>query len=88
MLRGLRVCSESVYCLTLRVGMNRVLEVGRPLHPLMPENWVAQGGFAVLLCALVATEWAEELLWRIARVRWSVIDSMQRHPSGMVPVPS
>ncbi|KAH9974555.1 hypothetical protein BGW80DRAFT_1444701 [Lactifluus volemus] len=66
----------------------RMLEVGRPLHPLMPENWVAQGGFAVLLCALVATEWAEELLWRIARVRWAVINSMQRHPSGMVPVPS
>jgi hypothetical protein len=37
---------------------------------------------------LVAMEWAEELLWRIARVRCAVIDSMRRHPSGVMPVPS
>ncbi|KAH9969988.1 hypothetical protein BGW80DRAFT_1176686 [Lactifluus volemus] len=60
---------------------------GKNPHPLMPESWIARIGFAVLLCALVAMEWAEELLWRIGRVRWAVIDSMERHPSGMVPVP-
>jgi hypothetical protein len=43
-------------------------------HPLLPESRVGQLGFAVLLCALVATEWAEELLWRVARVRWAVAD--------------
>jgi len=43
-------------------------------HPLFPESHVGQLGFAVLLCALVAIEWAEELLWRVARVRWAVVD--------------
>ena len=43
-------------------------------HPLLPESRFGQLGFAVLLCALVATEWAEELLWRVARVRWAVAD--------------
>jgi hypothetical protein len=36
---------------------------------LYPENGVGQVGFAALLCALVAMERAEELLWRVARVR-------------------
>jgi hypothetical protein len=51
---------------------------GRYLHPhpqpLLPESRAGQVGFAVLLCALVAMEWAEELLWRAARVRWAVVD--------------
>jgi hypothetical protein len=42
--------------------------------PLFPESRVDQLGFAVLLCALVAIEWTEELLWRVARVRWAVAD--------------
>jgi hypothetical protein len=43
----------------------------------MPDSRMARVGFAVLLCAaLVVMEWAEELPWRIARVRWTVIDSM------------
>ena len=52
---------------------------GRYPHPhmLCPENRVSQVGFAGLLCALVAMERAEELLWRVARVRWAVVD-----PSG------
>ena len=58
---------------------------GKDPHPLLPESWMARVGFAVLLCTLVAIEWAEELLWRIARVRWAVIDSMQLHPSRMMP---
>ena len=44
-------------------------------HPLAPQGRVEQAGFAVLLCALVAIEWAEEMLWRVARVRWAVSDS-------------
>ena len=43
-------------------------------HPLFPETRLGQLGFAVLLCALIALEWAEELLWRVARVRWAVAD--------------
>jgi hypothetical protein len=43
-------------------------------HPLFPESRVGQLGFVVLLCALVAIEWAEELLWRVTRVRWAVGD--------------
>jgi Protein of unknown function (DUF1365) len=54
------------------------------LHPLTPEGWMGQVGFAVLLCVLVGMEWAEELLWRIARVRWAVTESTNLHPSGMV----
>ncbi|KAH9969981.1 hypothetical protein BGW80DRAFT_1461605 [Lactifluus volemus] len=65
----------------------QVVGGGKTPHPLMPESWMARVGFSVFLCALVGMEWAEELLWRIARVRWPVIDSMQRHPSGVVPVP-
>ena len=49
-------------------------------HPLAPRGRVGQAGFAVLLCALVAIEWAEEMLWRVARVRWAVADSAHRHP--------
>jgi hypothetical protein len=51
----------------------------RPLaHPLAPRSRVGQAGFAVLLCALITTEWAEEMLWRVAHVRWAVSDSA--HP--------
>ena len=51
----------------------------RPLaYLLAPRSRVGQAGFAVLLCALIATEWAEEMLWRVARVRWAVSDST--HP--------
>jgi hypothetical protein len=71
------------YFLTLHVGMNRMLE-----SPSAYAGEVDGSGSAVLLGALVAMEWAGELLWRIARVRWAVIDSMQRHPSEMMPVPS
>jgi hypothetical protein len=46
------------------------------LHPLTPESWMARVGLAVLLCALVGMEWAEELLWWMAHVRWVVIDLM------------
>jgi Protein of unknown function (DUF1365) len=49
-------------------------------HPLAPRGRVGQAGFAVLLCALVAIEWAEEMLWRVARVRWAVADSAHPHP--------
>jgi hypothetical protein len=48
------------------------------VHPLAQQGRVGQAGFAVLLCALVAIEWAEEMLWRVARVRWAVSDSA--HP--------
>lgn len=44
-------------------------------HSIAPQGRVGQAGFAVLLCALVAIEWAEEMLWRVARVRWAVSDS-------------
>jgi Protein of unknown function (DUF1365) len=44
------------------------------LHPLAPRGHVGQAGFVVLLCALVAIERAEEMLWRVARVRWAVSD--------------
>jgi hypothetical protein len=47
-------------------------------HPLTPQGRVGQAGFAVLLCGLVAIEWVEEMLWRVARVRWAVSDSA--HP--------
>ncbi|KAI0001530.1 hypothetical protein BJV74DRAFT_882488 [Russula compacta] len=43
-------------------------ESDRQPHPLAPDGCVGQARFAVLLCALVAMEWAEELLWRIARL--------------------
>jgi len=45
---------------------------GRGPHPLAPGGRVDQVGFVLLLCVLVAVEWAEELLWRVARVRWAV----------------
>ena len=48
-------------------------------HPLVPRGNMGQAGFAVLLCALVAIEWAEEMLWRVARVRWAVSGSA--HPN-------
>ena len=48
-------------------------------HPLAPRGCVGQAGFAVLLCALVAIEWAEEMLWRVVRVRWAASDSA--HPT-------
>ena len=44
-------------------------------HPLLPQGRVGQVGFAAVLCGLVAIEWAEEMLWRVARVRWAVPDS-------------
>ena len=47
----------------------------RHQHPLVPESRMGKAGFTMLLCALVAIEWAEELLWRVARVRWAVADS-------------
>lgn len=50
-------------------------ESDRHPHPLAQDGRMGQAGFGVLLCALVAMEWAEELLWRIARVRWAVKDS-------------
>ena len=43
-------------------------------HPLSPQGLVGQAGFAVVLGALVAIELAEEMLWRVARVRWAVPD--------------
>ena len=49
---------------------------GTGLYPLAPRSNVGQAGFAMLLCALVAIEWAEEMLWRVARVRWAVLDSI------------
>jgi hypothetical protein len=45
---------------------------GRGPHPLVPGGRVDQVGFALLLCVLVAIEWAEELLWRVVRVRWAI----------------
>ena len=50
-------------------------------HPLAPRGRVGQMGFAVLLCALVAIEWAEELVWRAARVRWAASDPA--HPIAL-----
>jgi hypothetical protein len=50
-------------------------------HSLAPRGLVGQAGFAVLLCALIAIEWAEEVLWRVARVRWAVSDSA--HPRDL-----
>jgi len=52
-------------------------------HPLAPRGRVGQVGFAVLLCALVAIEWAEEMLWRVARVRWAVSDSDSAPPRDL-----
>ncbi len=46
----------------------------RHQHPLVPESRMGKAGFTMLLCALVAIEWAEELLWRVARVRWALAD--------------
>jgi hypothetical protein len=46
-------------------------------HPLVPRGHVGQAGFVVLLGALVAIEWEEEMLWRVAHVRWAASDSMQ-----------
>jgi hypothetical protein len=37
-------------------------------HPLVPGGGVDQGGFALLFCAIVTVEWAEELHWRVAHV--------------------
>jgi hypothetical protein len=48
-------------------------------HPLAPQGRLGQAGFAVLLCGLVAIEWAEEMLWRVTRVRWAVSDSAHNH---------
>ncbi|KAI0287887.1 hypothetical protein BC826DRAFT_1041974 [Russula brevipes] len=45
---------------------------GHGPHPLVPGGRVDQVGFVLLLCVLVVVEWAEELLWRVARVRWAV----------------
>lgn len=50
-------------------------------HPLAPRDRVGQAGFAVLLCALVAIEWAEEMVWQVARVRWAVSESV--HPTDL-----
>jgi hypothetical protein len=57
--------------LLLRSGPGRDEDHPHP-HPLAPQSHVSQAGFAVLLFALVAIEWAEEVLWRVARVRWAV----------------
>jgi hypothetical protein len=53
-----------------------------PVHPLAPRGRVGQAGFAVLLCALVVIEWAGEMLWRVARVRWAVSDTV--HPVDLL----
>ena len=50
-------------------------------HPLAPRGRVGQASFAILLCTLVAIEWAEEMLWRVTRVRWAVSDSADSAPS-------
>jgi hypothetical protein len=65
-------------------GYGRVAEDRQNGHPLAPEGWMGQVGFSMLLCSLVAIEWAEELLWRIARVRWAVTESMHTGPDAMV----
>jgi Protein of unknown function (DUF1365) len=65
-------------------GHERDVGSGKNPHPLIPESWIGQVGFAMLLCALVAIEWAEELLWRIARVRWAVNTSSQLDSAGTV----
>jgi hypothetical protein len=60
-----------------QVGQGHEHEQRPHAHPLAPRGRVGQVEFAVLLCALVAMEWAEEMLWRVARVRWAVSDSAQ-----------
>ena len=75
-LRGLRACS--VYCLTLHEQM---LRWEGPASAYAREL-DGSGRLCCVARALVAMEWIEELLWRIARVRWAVIDSMQLHPSS------
>ena len=65
-------------------GYGRVAEDRQNGHPLAPEGWMGQVGFSMLLCSLVAIEWAEELLWRIARVRWAVTESTRTSPDAMV----
>jgi hypothetical protein len=79
---GLRACS--CYFLALGMGIDGMPEAGKNLHPLPPKGRMGQVGFAVLLCVLVAIEWAEELLWRIARIGCVVTESTNRHLSGMV----
>ena len=65
-------------------GYGRVAECGKNPYLLTQEGWMDQVGSAMLLCSLVAVECAEEVLWRIARVYWTVTDPTYPHSDAMV----
>ena len=55
-------------------------------HPLVPESRAGRAGFMVLVSALVALEWVQEMFWRLARVRWAHQAPVPRDVAGIATV--